>query len=594
MRGLFRPFLGAFLALFLSSTVFVAPAFADEFDFGGGPPPPPTPTVNVTDNCTASAVDGTSHTYSQSGQFLGICAFVAAKAQGVISAYELLYDNNFGFYLQSLNGITPSATQYWALYLNNGYSNDGLSTMVIAQGDILKFQLTDFTDNSQIGSPVSFQIGTLTATPVAAPASSNSGSGGSLMLHAPFDTPLALAFLEKAQRADGSFGSPLLNDWVAIASAGGGAGDMRTRLSAYETANHPALLSVTDYERHAMALQALGINPYSGTSVDVIAPIVKAFDGTQVGDPSLVNDDIFALFPLMHAGYTASDDIIAKTTAFIISKQRADGSWDGSVDMTAAAVQALSLVRSIPGTSDATSNALGYLRREQESDGGFGNASATSWAMQAIAAAEQSGSDWNAGTYRTPDYYLATKQERDGGVLSESAGMEMRLWATAYAIPAVERKTWDSLLSSFPRPVMTTTETQAAEAASATTSTTAAATVTAATLAEFSDTLQELLNVIAENQKAPAEQAPKAQAPDAAIAISAEAAAIPIPPPAPSVSPQFAETAAVATVDYGVPLPWWKWITASLLAALIAGLARHLHKRYRSRRFGAVSKQKQE
>ena len=35
--------------------------------------------------------------------------------------------------------------------------------------------------------------------------------------------------------------------------------------------------TVTDNERHAMALMSLGINPYSGTSVNYIKKIVDSF-----------------------------------------------------------------------------------------------------------------------------------------------------------------------------------------------------------------------------------------------------------------------------------------------------------------------------
>ena len=64
-------------------------------------------------------------------------------------------------------------------------------------------------------------------------------------------------------------------------------------------------VSVTDYERHAMALMTLGINPYNGTSVNYIQKIVDSFDGNQIGDPSLINDDVFAIFPLVKSGYSS-------------------------------------------------------------------------------------------------------------------------------------------------------------------------------------------------------------------------------------------------------------------------------------------------
>lgn len=417
-------------------------AFAD-FDA-----PPATPVVNVADQCTAADISNVPHSYT-SGQFLGICALVAAKEQGAVTSYGLLYDDSFGFYVQTLGGISPSSTQYWALYLNSGYSNDGLSTMVVAQGDLLTFQLTDWTDNSTVGSPVEFEIGSLISTPAPAPSTSTGG----MTMHDPFSVPRAVVYLWDRQRPDGSFDSELLNDWIAIASGSGSLGDIRKKLAEFERSHQPALSSVTDYERHAMALQALGINPYNGTPVDYIAPILAAFDGTQIGDPSLVNDDIFAVFPLLHAGYTRGDNVIQKIAVFIIANQKQDGSWNSSIDMTAAGIQALTLTPDVPGASETLTRAEGYLRSAQTDDGGFGNSQSTSWALQALWARQQTMYDWVRNVYFTPDYFLATKQDVDGGVEPTSVNTQTRMWATAYALPSIERKTWDDLLSHFEKPV---------------------------------------------------------------------------------------------------------------------------------------------
>jgi hypothetical protein len=432
------------------------------------------PSIDVPDYCTITDDAGGSHDYSE--HYLGICALAAAKEQGAVSSYQF-HNYSFGLFLTTLNGIAPDPnSQFWDLSQNGTEAQVGLSDITVTQGDVITFQLTDFTNNSLIGPPVSFKIGSL----VAAPSAPAAPQGGGLTLHDPFNVPLALGYIWSTQGPDGSFGSSLLDDWVAIASAGGGAGDLRTHLSAHEMSAPPTLSSTTDYERHAMALEALGINPYSGTPVDYITPIVKAFDGTQVGDPSLVNDDIFAIFPLLHAGYGAQDDIIVKIAAFVDSKQHDDGSWEGSADLTAAAVQALTLVHD---TSGALSKALGYLRMQEAQDGSFGNSSATSWVLQAIMSVGEDSHDWSRAIYHIPDYYLATKQEPDGGVEPESADTQTRVWATAYAIPAIEHKTWDALLSSFPKPVTALTMVAATttSALDATTTATATDTVPAST-----------------------------------------------------------------------------------------------------------------
>ncbi len=293
-----------------------------------------------------------------------------------------------------------------------------------------------------------------TTTPETPAPTPSSGGGGGIS-HILLNTPSALAYLASKQKPDGSFDSLFLTDWAALAFAASDPGTPKTLLRDYLLAASPSLSSVTDYERHAMALMALGINPYSGTQTNYIAPIIAAFDGTQIGSIDFENDDIFALFPLLHAGYGANDDIIQKTVAFIISRQLSNGSWIGGVDMTAAAIQALTLVPSLSNVSTALTKAENYLRSQQQSNGGWGNSFSTSWALQAIAALGQSPSNW-APNGLNPVDYLANLQQPDGGLEPTTSDMQTRIWATEYAIPASLGRTWTSLLQSFPKPVNTT------------------------------------------------------------------------------------------------------------------------------------------
>ncbi len=284
-----------------------------------------------------------------------------------------------------------------------------------------------------------------------APVVNSGGGGGGEVVHIKLSVPNALTYLVSKQNTDGSFGSPLYSDWAALAFAAGDPGAAKTSLHDYLVTSSPTLSSPTDYERHAMALMALDINPYSGTSKDFITPIINAFDGTQIGDVSFENDDIFALFPLTHAGYSASDDIIQKTVAFIISRQLESGAWTGGVDMTAAAVQALAPLSSLPGVPTALTKAESYLRTQQQTNGGFGSSFSTSWTLQAISALGQSSLSWTANGL-TPGDYLASLQQADGGIESTVSDESTRIWASAYAIPASLGKTWNSLLSSYSKP----------------------------------------------------------------------------------------------------------------------------------------------
>ncbi len=289
------------------------------------------------------------------------------------------------------------------------------------------------------------------------PVSGGGGSGGnSFIFHHSIDTYKALQFLVAHQNTDGSFGPSLYTDWAAIAFGSGPPSAAKDKITGYLKGATDTLTSVTDYERRAMALLSLNINPYDGTGTNYIQKIIDNFDGSQIGSLSLVNDDIFATLPLIKSGYSADDIIIQKIITFIISKQQANGSWEGSVDLTAAAIQSLSLVPSIPSVGEAKTKARNYLMGRQQNDGGFGGGGSfsTSWALQAIAALSESSSQWVVNN-NTPDDYLYSLQEGDGGLEPMAADINSRIWATAYAIPAAQGKPWAVILSSFIRPVAT-------------------------------------------------------------------------------------------------------------------------------------------
>lgn len=267
---------------------------------------------------------------------------------------------------------------------------------------------------------------------------SGGGSGGGASVQT-FNIANALAFLSSRQENDGSFGAPLYTDWVAVALGAASPDSSASQaLKSYLLTDPSPGDLLADKERRAMALMALGIHPSVGTRADYLRQILDSFDGTQFGDPNLFNDDVFAFFPLIKGGISSDDDRIKKSTEFILSLQRSDGSWIGGVDMTAATVQALSMVSSLPGVADSLERAKGYLQSNQQSDGKFGdNVFSSAWAMQAMAALEQSSSQ----------RYLANQQLSDGGV--NVSGEDNRIWATAYAIPAALRKPWPSLLKQF-------------------------------------------------------------------------------------------------------------------------------------------------
>ena len=293
---------------------------------------------------------------------------------------------------------------------------------------------------------------TPTSTPPAPTPTPTSGGGS------PAPQPgaaSALTYLLSQQKSDGSFTGTFVDDWAALALASMSSNSSPQAAMLKKYLDSAPASSVTDHERRAMALESLGENPYDTNSIQ---PIVGAFDGIQIGDSTSANDDIFALFPLLHAGYTASDSLIAKEVAYILSQQSSNGSWD-SVDLTAAAVQALEPVTALPGVSDALSKARIYLHSQEMSTGCIGNEYATSWALQAVAALGETPSQWQSSGGITPLACLANYQQPDGGFESATSATPTRVWSTAYAILGLQGTPWSTVLQNFPKPTIAATGT---------------------------------------------------------------------------------------------------------------------------------------
>ncbi len=284
---------------------------------------------------------------------------------------------------------------------------------------------------------------------------SSPGGGGNTPPTPSFSVPNAISYLKSVQSTDGSFGnSTLYSDWTAIAfGAYGVTGSQKDLLLSYFNSHNSLSSLITDNERRAMALLALGQNPYSygDDKINYIKSITDSFDGTQLGDVHLDNDDIFGLIVLSKTGYTKNDEIISKTVSFVLSAQVSNGSWDNSIDMTAASIQALKPFEKLFGVSEAIEKAKDYLAIEQQGDGGWGNASSTSWVMQAGGAL---GTTFSKNGKTGLDYLasLQTNANNNGSVLASTDTLENNIWATSYAVPAGLDMPWGEILQSVEKP----------------------------------------------------------------------------------------------------------------------------------------------
>jgi len=355
-----------------------------------------------------------------------------------VTSEKYNYESNLWVPLTGVNiGVTlPNPNDQWNPIVVNQYPVDtnGVASFTIKDANTYTLGIVE-----DYYFP-SYQVVVSTA-PV-------SGGGVAPIVVEPkvFSLQNAISYLSSSQKSNGSFGDDLYTDWVAIGISQSSS-DARSKISNYLKNNEISSSVVTDNERHSMALMALGIDPYSGTNTDYIKKITDSFDGSQIGNSSLLNDDIFGLIVLKNAGYNSSDNLIVKDVNYLVSKQSSNGSF-GGIDLTAAAVQALNNFKDIGSVNDSISKALNYLAKSQESDGGFGNSFATSWVLQALST--------NSSLYNSEiskaDNYLTTKQQDDGGVDVISSGVDNRVWATSYSIPAILHLSWNNILNSFSKP----------------------------------------------------------------------------------------------------------------------------------------------
>jgi Prenyltransferase and squalene oxidase repeat len=249
-------------------------------------------------------------------------------------------------------------------------------------------------------------------------------------------------YLLSAQNSDGGYGgapgqssSSLFSGWAALglASAGHNPSGVRrgggaSLLDYVRTApgSDPGSL-----ERTILALRASGASAGSQ---------VSALDHDFRGDGSIsdqVNLTAFAVLALRAAGAS----VPPPTLGWLAHQQDSDGGFNfataggsSDVDDTGAALEALG----------ANGRAVAFIRREQNSDGGFpsmpggaSNAQSTAWAVQGLLAA---GAGLGSLPHGSPLGYLQSLIAPDGHVQYSRSSDQTPVWVTAEALMALEQK----------------------------------------------------------------------------------------------------------------------------------------------------------
>lgn len=384
--------------------------------------------------------------YFGSSRRLEVPASVTVGQSFDVLAEKYDYTNNSWL---PLTGVTIGET---VPDLSNPYSPTELATSTVDADGRATFIINKVGDyNFGIQDDYYYPLYSVSIVEEAADTTTNTGGGSGGSERTP-DKDAMMTYLDSNQKSNGSFGADLYTDWVAMAyGSTSGHGDAKSKLKTYLKTDHLDGTSATDYERRAMALMALNINPYTGGDENYIAKIVSKFDGEQFGESDLFNDDVFAIIALRSAGYSSSDEIITKARDAIISNLKTDSF--GSVDLAAATIQALNLVDKTSESESVITSAKNYILGAKDASGGFGNISSSSWAMQALPLVSVS-------IDSTMLYYVYDLQQDDGGVKDETTGDDInsRVWATSYAVVAIQSKTWHSIMSSFALGDVTPTE----------------------------------------------------------------------------------------------------------------------------------------
>ena len=218
--------------------------------------------------------------------------------------------------------------------------------------------------------------------------------------------------------------------------------------------------ATTTLERKIIAIAAAGQSPTDFGGFNYDAALESQHSGGQIGDPTLLNDDIFGIIAIDAAHASQLQAEAQDGLNYLLAHQGTDGgfsyttdscAWCGSDNNdTAAALIALYAAQDLGLTATnldtARSSALSYLLDTQQTDGGFAydafspsDGSSTAWSLMALNTLGSSVST-QADQARA---WLLQNQNPDGGFSYGAYGTtNSDTYTTAHAVVALLGSTW--------------------------------------------------------------------------------------------------------------------------------------------------------
>lgn len=276
-----------------------------------------------------------------------------------------------------------------------------------------------------------------------------------------------IAYLAANQGADGGvIGLNDLTPWTVIAVVANG-GDPEAFASSGVSAMdyllaHPLTTSApaTHVEKRILALAAAGKDTTAFGGVNYNTLFASYHNNNQIGNPILLNDDIFGLIAAAALNDPALQTMAQDALDYMIAHQDSSGGFSFTTNTcsycgadsndTAAAIIALLAAENLGLThadlADAKTAAIAYLLGMQQSDGGFSydqfspsDGSSTAWGLMALNALGSTLAD-EASAARA---WLLENQNTDGGFSYGAYGFtDSETYTTAHAVIALLGTTW--------------------------------------------------------------------------------------------------------------------------------------------------------